>query len=230
MREPVVAAPDGSLADQAYAEIEELIVSGTLPPRSFLSEKQISAQIGIGRTPVREALKRLEIDGLVTVVASRGIMITEVDVKLLLYVLDVRRELERLIARRAARFATVTERERCRGIAKAMLEAARQGDGTRFMHLDQEFNQILDHCARNPVAVQTIRPLRSLSRRFWFQNYHTQSGSLKGGAKTHADLMLAVAKGNTDEAAALSDRLMSNVEEFARATLNYPFEHAADGA
>ncbi|CAO3425908.1 GntR family transcriptional regulator [Azospirillum doebereinerae] len=213
----------GSMADQAYAGIEELIVSGTLPPRGFVSEKQLSAQLGIGRTPVREALKRLEMDGLVTIVPSRGIMVTEVDIKLQLYVLDVRRELERLIARRAARYALPEERERCRGIAGAMLDAARSGDGMRFMHLDQEVNQILDQCARNPVAAQTIRPLRSLSRRFWFQNHHTHSGSLEDGANTHADLMLAIHKGDVEAAAAASDRLMAYVENYARATLRYPF-------
>nr|WP_274389721.1 GntR family transcriptional regulator [Azospirillum doebereinerae] len=211
------------MADQAYAGIEELIVSGTLPPRGFVSEKQLSAQLGIGRTPVREALKRLEMDGLVTIVPSRGIMVTEVDIKLQLYVLDVRRELERLIARRAARYALPDERERCRAIAEAMLDAARSGDGMRFMHLDQEVNQILDQCARNPVAAQTIRPLRSLSRRFWFQNYHTHSGSLEDGASTHADLMLAIHKGDVEAAAAASDRLMAYVENYARATLRYPF-------
>ncbi|MFS2012528.1 GntR family transcriptional regulator [Azospirillum sp. CT11-132] len=218
----------GSMADQAYAAIEELIVSGTLPPRSFVSEKQVSTQLGIGRTPVREALKRLELDGMVTIVPSRGIMVTEVDVKLQLYVLDVRRELERLIARRAARFALPAERERCRSIADEMLEAARTGDGMRFMHLDQEVNQLLDQCARNPVATQTIRPLRSLSRRFWFQNYHVHTGSLEDGAKTHADLMLAIHRGDADEAAAASDRLMAYVEAYARETLRYPFDgHAA---
>ncbi|MBP2231820.1 DNA-binding GntR family transcriptional regulator [Azospirillum agricola] len=218
-------APAGfaSMADQAYAAIEELIVSGILPPRGFVSEKQLSAQTGIGRTPVREALKRLELDGMVTIVPSRGIMVTEVDVKLQLYVLDVRRELERLIARRAARYALPAERERCRAIAGEMLDAARSEDGMRFMHLDQEVNQLLDQCARNPVATQTIRPLRSLSRRFWFQNHHAHSGSLEDGARTHAELMLAIHKSDVEAAAAASDRLMAYVEAYARETLRYPF-------
>lgn len=227
---PTGAGPTGiglaefaSMADQAYAGIEELIVSGTLPPRGFVSEKQLSAQLGIGRTPVREALKRLELDGMVTIVPSRGIMVTEVDVKLQLYVLDVRRELERLIARRAARYALPDERERCRAIAGAMLDAARSGDGMHFMHLDQEVNQLLDQCARNPVATQTIRPLRSLSRRFWFQNYHAHSGSLEDGAATHAALMMAIHAGDVEAAATASDRLMAYVEAYARETLRYPF-------
>ncbi|WP_372395810.1 GntR family transcriptional regulator [Azospirillum sp. HJ39] len=219
-----------SMADKAYAGIEELIVSGTLPPRGFVSEKQLSAQLGIGRTPVREALKRLELDGMVTIVPSRGIMVTEVDVKLQLYVLDVRRELERLIARRAARYALPAERERCRAVAAEMLDAARAEDGMRFMHLDQEVNQLLDQCARNPVATQTIRPLRSLSRRFWFQNYHAHSGSLEDGARTHADLMLAIHTGDVEAAATASDRLMGYVEAYARETLRYPFGDELSGS
>jgi DNA-binding GntR family transcriptional regulator len=199
--------------------IEEMIMIAELPPNTFVSELKLSEDIGIGRTPVREALKRLEADGLVDIAPSRGIHITEVDLKQQLMVLEVRRELERLVAVRAARHATAVERERFRTLAGEMQEAANNGDGERFMRCDWEFNRLLDEAARNPIAIKSMRPLRSLSRRFWFQNYPQQEESLEMGSRTHVSVMQAVAAGDEAAAAKKMDELMDYVESFARATI-----------
>jgi DNA-binding GntR family transcriptional regulator len=209
-----------SLAERAYITIEEMIMAGALPPDTFVSEQKLSEDVGIGRTPVREALKRLEADSLVVIIPSRGILITEVDLKQQLMVLEVRRQLERLIAVRAARYATTTERQRFSELASLMQNAADTDNGEQFMRYDQEFNLLLDHAARNPIATKSMRPLRSMSRRFWFQNYSRQQESLKMGAKTHTAVMRAVATGDVDAAGKAMDTLMDYVEDFARSTLN----------
>lgn len=205
-----------SLADRAYEIIEEMIISTELPPRSFLSEIQLSKRLNIGRTPVREALKRLEADALVAIVPSRGIMVTEIDIDRHLLLLEVRRELERLIARRAAIYATDNERKKFRKMSNEMSRAAKKGDEIKFRHIDQEFNHLLDASARNPVATQTIRPLRSRSRQFWFQTYRLQPDSLDDGARTHCAVMMAIAAGDVVAAATASDLLMDYVESFAK--------------
>lgn len=199
--------------------IEEMIMTAQLPPNTFVSELKLSNDLGIGRTPVREALKRLEMDSLVDIIPSRGIHITEVDLKQQLMVLEVRRELERLIAARAARYSTPTERQRFRELASLMQSAADAHDDGQFMRYDQEFNRLLDTAAKNPIAAKSMRPLRSMSRRFWFQNHSRQEASLEMGAKTHTAVMYAVAEGNAEAAAQLTDELMDYVESFARSTL-----------
>ena len=80
-----------------------------LSPGAIVSEKALAERIGIGRTPIREALQRLTRERLVTILPRRGIMVSEINVKSQLRLLEVRRELERLISKRAARRATEDE-------------------------------------------------------------------------------------------------------------------------
>ncbi|MEY3663911.1 MAG: HTH-type transcriptional repressor RspR [Pseudomonadota bacterium] len=96
------AAP-ASLTDQAYTLLEEMIVRLQLPPGSAVSEAMLSAQLGIGRTPIREALHRLARDRLVQILPRRGVIVSSIDVVSQLRLLEVRREIDRLSARAAAR-------------------------------------------------------------------------------------------------------------------------------
>jgi DNA-binding transcriptional regulator YhcF (GntR family) len=97
-----------TLADQAHRELEEEITTLRIPPRAILSEAQLSERFGIGRTPVREALQRLAREGLVVIMPRRGLVVSEIDVAAQLRLLEVRRELERLMVRGAARRASRT--------------------------------------------------------------------------------------------------------------------------
>ena len=87
-------APAQSLTDRAYAEIEEMIITLRLAPGSAISESELSAHLGIGRTPIREALQRLARERLVSIFPRRGIIVTEINVASQLRLLEVRRELE----------------------------------------------------------------------------------------------------------------------------------------
>lgn len=91
-----------SLTDQAYAALEEDVVTLALEPGQVLSESARATSPGIGRTPVREALQRLAREGLIMVLPRRGIMVSHIDVRKQLELLRVRRELERLIAELSA--------------------------------------------------------------------------------------------------------------------------------
>jgi DNA-binding GntR family transcriptional regulator len=219
---PAVVSTDGQqsrLADHACNVIGELIISGALSPKTLVSEISLSKRLDIGRTPIREALKRLEGDGLITILPSRGVLITEVDVKHQLLLLEVRRELERLIATRAARLATPKERTQMIAVVGEMERAAQSEDEPRFARADHQLDVLLDSGARSFVAAQSVRPLRSLSRRFWFHNYRSQAGSLAASSRTHANLAQAVAAGDIQAAAKASDAQMDYIENFARATI-----------
>src|SRR5258707_1332685 len=98
------------LSEQARARLEEMIVSLELPPGSIWSEAELSAKLGIGRTPVREALQRLEGDHLVRILRRHGAQITEINVVEQLLLLELRRELDRTIAIHAARRSTARDR------------------------------------------------------------------------------------------------------------------------
>src|SRR5262245_65347722 len=110
------AAGSGTLTDRAYRELEEQIVTLRLKPGEFLSEYALASSLRIGRTPIREALQRLGREGLVTILPRKGILVAETDPRRQLLVLEVRRELERLLSRLGAQRASEEQRRRFREI------------------------------------------------------------------------------------------------------------------
>jgi DNA-binding GntR family transcriptional regulator len=210
---------DGTLTDRAYHELEEMIVTLQLSPGTVLSEQALALRLKIGRTPIREALQRLARDGLVVIMPRRGILVSEINLRLQLRLLEVRRELERLMASLAAERATAEERQEFAAMAEAMLTAADQSDDIAFMRLDQRFNVLIAEAARNEFARRSMGLMNALSRRFWYQHYQ-QVADLPLTAKLHAAVAEAVAQRKAKAAAAASDRLIDYIEDFARKTLD----------
>jgi DNA-binding GntR family transcriptional regulator len=207
-----------TLTDRAYTELEELIVTLQLAPGSVLSEQMLAERLGIGRTPIREALQRLAREGLVVILPRRGVMVSAIDVKSQLRLLEVRREVERLVARGAARRAADVERARFAELARGFERAARTGDDKAFMRIDREFNELCLAAVRNEFAAGAMRLMNSLSRRFWFHHYK-QAADMPETAKLHADIARAIAAGEEKAAATALDRLLDSIEAFTRATV-----------
>ena len=208
-----------SLALQAYHAIEELIVTMQLVPGEILSEQGLVERLGLGRTPIREALQQLNREGLVVIMPRRGVMVSPIDLMAHIRLMEVRRELERLVMRRAAERATESERSHFAAIEVAMREAADTNGDKAFLRADQQFNELTVACARNEFAARSLSLMQGLARRFWYLHYR-EAADLPKAARLHADIAGAIARGNGDEAAAASDRLMDYLESFARTTLN----------
>lgn len=206
-----------TLTEQAYRRLEELIVTLRLPPGDIVSEQAIAERLALGRTPIREALQKLAREGLVAVLPRKGILVTPVDVGEQLLVLEVRRELERLLSRTAAIRATDDERAALRGIAAGMEAASRVNDDIAFMRLDSELNHVILVAAHNEHAARAMRLLGGLSRRFWYQHYRS-AADLPLCARLHAAQASAIANGDPDAAGRACDRLLDYVETFTRAS------------
>ncbi|MBT4020715.1 MAG: GntR family transcriptional regulator, partial [Alphaproteobacteria bacterium] len=158
----------GSLTDQAYSKLEELIVTIQLKPGAVLSESALAAQLGIGRTPIREALHRLAREGLVVILPRRGILVSEINIHSQLRLLEVRRKIEEVMVEAATRRATTEERERFRQIASGMRDCVATGDDMAFIRFDDQFNNLVSESCRNEFAAKAIGLTAGLSRRFWF--------------------------------------------------------------
>lgn len=214
---PPASAP--SLTDLAYLHLEEMIVTLKLAPGQVVSEGELSIATGIGRTPIREALQRLAREKLVNILPRRGIVVSAIDVKSQLRLLEVRRELERLIARSAARRATPEEREAFRSLARQFEKSARTDDDVAFMRADREFNELCSAAAHNEFAAGAMSLMHSLSRRFWYIHYK-QAADMPATAKLHADIARAIAEGDEEKAAKASEKLLDRVERFTRDTVS----------
>lgn len=209
-----------SLTDRAYVVLEEMLCTLRLEPGEVLSEGALSETLGIGRTPVREALQRLAREGLVTVLPRRGVLVSDFNVKKQLRMMEVRRELERLMARSAASRATGEERARFEAMARAMHASADAGDDLGFMRLDHEFNVLVTQANRNEFAAAAISLMAGLSRRFWFM-HHRQAGDLTMIARLHADIATAIAGADEAAAATASDALLDYIESITRAAVDW---------
>lgn len=212
-----VSAP--SLTDRAYSQIEELIITLRLAPGSAISESELSTRIGIGRTPIREALHRLAREKLVVILPRRGVIVSHIDVSQQLRLLEVRRELERLIARAAARRASDEERVQFQELAVRFGSASKAGDDVEFMRVDREFNVLCTQASHNEFAEGAMSLIHSLSRRFYYAHYKAAS-VMPMTASLHAGVARAIASGDETKAAAASDKLLDGIERFTRGVID----------
>jgi DNA-binding GntR family transcriptional regulator len=218
-RRPVPAVQlNERLTDQAYRAIEEEIVTLRLRPGTILSEQLLAQRFKIGRTPVREALQRLANEGLVIILPRKGILVSDINPRQQLLLLEVRREIERLLSRASAERATESEKAAFLKIAQGMERAADDDDDITFMRLDRELNQMMIGAAHNDYAARSMRLLGGLSRRFWYMHYR-KTADLPLCARLHAEQSRAIANGNAKLAASATDKLMDYVESFTRATV-----------
>jgi DNA-binding GntR family transcriptional regulator len=210
------AAKATTLTDLAYTRLEEMIATLLLPPGEFLSEQALADVVGLGRTPIREALQRLAREGLVTILPRRGVLVAPVDGREQLLVVEVRRELERLISRSAAERATDTQRASFAAIADGMDRAGRADDALEFLRLDRELNLLMLEAAHNAFAARAMQLLAGLSRRYWYQ-HHRDAADLPLCARLHAAQARSVSTGDAAAAGAASDALMDYVAAFTKA-------------
>lgn len=208
----------GSLQKKAFAQLREMIVLQELVPGSLVSEATLSKRLGLGRSPIRAALHRLALEGLVVILPQRGIMVTEINVVTQLKLLEVRAELERLVIRSAAKRATDAQRARMRQLADHIEAAAADADGQRFMAILKDIHSLTDEAADNEILLNVISLVHGLSRRFWFAHYQ-KYGDLQLAARLHASRLRATADGDLDRAAACSDELVAYLEDFTRSTI-----------
>ena len=217
--ESTAFVPTPSLTDRAYAEIEELVITLQLAPGSAVSEADLQAWLGIGRTPIREALHRLAREKLVTILPRRGIIVSTIDVSQQLLLLELRREVERLIARSAARRASDAERAAFVELADRFGAASKANDDVEFMRVDRAFNVLCSRASHNAFAENAMGLIHSLSRRFWYA-HHRVAGVMPLTATLHASIARAIAAGDEERAAKASDRLLDAIERFTKGVVD----------
>jgi DNA-binding GntR family transcriptional regulator len=209
-----------SQAQMAYRILEEMIVTLKLPPGSKISEKALNRSLGLGRTPLREALQRLAIEGTVRILPRSGVIVSDIDLSDQLGMIEVRRELEKIIAGRAARLALEDERRRFSLLALDFMRAGDTNDESVFIETDREFNTLMTATAQNKYVAYAIGPIEAQTRRFWYLHFK-RFGDLPHVSGLHAAICRAVAANDEPGARQASDGLLDYVEEYTRKTLHF---------
>jgi DNA-binding GntR family transcriptional regulator len=213
-KRPARANELASLTEEAYRQLEEMIATLELPPGALISEAELCTRLGIGRTPVREAMQRLAREQLLQILPRRGCIVSACRLEDELNVIEVRRPLELLVAHAAALRANPEQRRQFEDIANAMADALVADDFNAFARLDVEFNQLCLVACRNATAASMMRLISTLNRRFWF----TRHGRTlpREGVESHIEVARAIAKGDPDGAAAATERLLRYVESLTQ--------------
>ena len=183
-----------TLTDQAYNRLEEMIVTLELAPGSLLSEQALSLRLGIGRTPIREALLRLSGERLVIFQQNQSIQVSGVDLAQINDLYTLRLHLERLAWRLWLERATQEQVERLTHIFDPAAAMQRQGDIEGIIDLDFLFHsQVYQECG-NALLTKTLYSLSGLTYRLWFM---TNNGDVRAQAQTaysHAPIIEAVTR------------------------------------
>jgi DNA-binding GntR family transcriptional regulator len=201
----------GTLADQAYRSISDRLVTLQIRPGEPINDERIAAELGFGRTPVREALKRLEHERLIVAFPRRGTFATEVQIADLGHVSEVRFQLEPLAAALAAERATEDDRAE---LNRLLGQLAHSSDGERdLIRLDMAVHRAIYAATRNPYLEDTLIRYDNLATRIWCLFLDRLPG-LAGHVHEHGPLLRAIIDGDADKAEALA---ASHVEGFEAA-------------
>jgi DNA-binding GntR family transcriptional regulator len=215
----VVADPTESLADRAYREIRDRLVMLDIRPGSPINEEQLGASLGIGRTPVREALKRLAYERLVVAYPRRGTFATDVNITDLAHISEVRRHLEPIAAADAARRATADERSSLADLGTQLQSAATARLGAPdLMRVDLRAHRALYAATHNPFLEDTLVYYDNLANRIWCLLLPRLPG-MAGHVGEHGPLLEAVVAGDADRAADLARSHVLHFEQEVRALL-----------
>jgi DNA-binding GntR family transcriptional regulator len=191
-----------TLAEQVYAHLREQILSNELPPDSSLPEEAVAAQFEVSRVPVREALRRLAAEGLVTVVPRHGAAVSSLTESQFLDAYRVREALEALAIRlaiprlKAADFAALDR------LQAEMSDAAGRSDATAFFAANSAFHQRIVDCSGNGYLRAVYTPLMDQMRRYLGQSLDLRGG-LDRSVREHQAILGAARAGDVTEAVRL---------------------------
>jgi DNA-binding GntR family transcriptional regulator len=201
---------DESLANRAFREIRGLIVTLELPPGSVISEPELQDRLGMGRTPIREALRQLAGDRLIDVYPRRGMFVAAIDTRDLSAISEVREQLEPFAARLAAERRNDGDLVVIDELLAAMAVSAKAPDVRDLIELDQRIHHHVYLCAHNEFLRSVLEQHYMHSLRIWFLALDKVT-HLKQAMTENRDLLLAIRNG---DAIAAETIMSSHVEGF----------------
>ena len=199
------------LADRAYDGLRDRIVTLAIPPGGLINEDVLRRDLGLGRTPLREAIKRLALENLVVVLPRRGTFASQINIADLTAISDVRAVLEGHAAYRAAELLGEVDEAVLEELVTALAESRDSDDPQALMALDARVHRFVHHAAANPYLEETLARYFNLSLRIW----HLVLGRLphlSARVHDHGDLLEAIGDRDPFRARAV---MVEHIETFA---------------
>jgi DNA-binding GntR family transcriptional regulator len=210
-RIPATPAPaSGLLSDRAYAALRDRLISLQVAPGAPIDEDALTRELGVGRTPVREAVRRLVLEGLVVVYPRRGTFASTIDITSLSDITDVRSQLEPHAAARAAALADEADRQEAAALVAELERAA--ASQRSLIELDARVHRFVHRCSRNPYLARDLDRYLNMSLRIWHLTFD-RLPPLDDPVREHRALLEAIGRGDAEAARAIA---LEHVLGFAR--------------
>jgi len=164
-----------SLQQSAYREIKRRIVTAVYRPGEQINTGQVCAQLQLGRTPVHLAIHRLETEGLVEIMARRGVVVRPIDRGEMMELIEARHMVEPEVAALAAARASDREFAAMRAILDRIPAIAEAGDAEQFMETDLEFHRAMALAARNQPLAEFLAGMHDHCTRLYFISVSTKT-------------------------------------------------------
>lgn len=207
--------------------LREAIRDGILEPGERLMEIQIAEELGVSRTPVREAIRKLELEGYVIMLPRRGTYVANLSIKDINEVYEIRASIDALAAGLAAERITDDELEQMERMLVATVEAFDKGDMDRVVEYDTKFHDILYCASRNARLVGIINNLREQLTRFRSISM-AYPGRMKKTMEEHGRMVEAIAQRDVELAQQLARQHMENSEQALLLDLQKVVEKSAN--
>ena len=205
------------LSDKAQRSIRQKIITLELPPLSAIDEQALMDDLGVGRTPIREALQRLAEEGLVIAIPRRGMFVADISVTDLQKIFELRLVLEGFCARLAAQRATDQQLAQMEAVTEH-LDDLPNGEPDALMEMDAQFHELLYQAADNEFLAQTLRRLHALSFRLWYLVLN-RLGDVRGAMAQHGWVADALKAKDGARAEALMQQHVSDFQQRIKAVL-----------
>ncbi len=207
------------LRDVVFNTLRQAILKGDLKPGERLMEIQLANKLGVSRTPIREAIRKLELEGLVLMIPRRGAEVAEITEKSLRDVLEVREALEKLAVQLACEKITVEKIEELKEAGKQVEVILRKKDVTKIAEADVYFHDVIYEATENVRLVQLLNNLREQMYRYRVE-YLKRESVWEQIIKEHNELIEYIESGNKDKASkVICQHVENQVEEVAKVIL-----------
>lgn len=201
------------LREVVFESVRGAIISGMLKPGERLMEVQLAEKLGVSRTPIREAIRKLELEGLVIMIPRKGAYVADLSIKDITDVLEIRATLEGLASGLAALRITDEEIEQLNLNAIQFSDAIEADDFEGIVHADMEFHDNIFKATRNEKLLQINNNLREQVQRFRIM-YINKSNKSKDLAKDHFEIAEAISKRNIAKAEKIAKIHIENAEKY----------------
>jgi DNA-binding GntR family transcriptional regulator len=206
------------LRELVFESLREAIIEGRLKPNERLMEIQLAEEMGVSRTPVREALRKLELEGFVVMVPRKGAYVAGISMKDIVDVFEVRAALEALAAGLAAERITEEELDQLERYLVQIYELSEGDNINAIVEGDTSFHDVMYRASRNQRLVQIITHLQEQIQRFRMTSL-SQPGRTRVALEEHKKIVDAVAERNVELAQHLAREHIENAEQSLLNTL-----------